>query len=123
MPLAVLLPLLLLLVEVELLRLAHGLEHVVDARHHPLEAAEVDVRALVEALEDLVPEAAFFALDELSAAVEMALVPLRQDAEPLRSFSVTTGSIHIMSAGGGSRTVLVAKRSSSQWSWLRTITA
>ena len=47
----------------------------------------------MQALEDIVPEAAFFALDALGAAVETALIPLRQYAEPLRSFSVTTGTI------------------------------
>lgn len=40
---------------VELLLLGHLLEHVEDARHHALKTAEVDVRALVEFVEHLVP--------------------------------------------------------------------
>ena len=51
-------------------------------------------------LEDLVPEAAFFALDELSTAVETALALLRRSTEPLRAFSVTTGTVLIMQLDG-----------------------
>merc|ERR1719183_2817722 len=42
------------LLVVDALLLAHALEHLEDARHHPLEAAEVHVRAAVEELEHLV---------------------------------------------------------------------
>jgi hypothetical protein len=41
------------LVEVDAPRLARLLEHVLDAWHHSLEATEVNVRAIVERLEDL----------------------------------------------------------------------
>jgi hypothetical protein len=58
-------------------------------RSHQLPSAVISDK---QALNDLVPEAAFFALDELSAAVDMALVPHRLYAEPLRAFSVTTGT-------------------------------
>lgn len=39
---------------VELLLLGHLLEHVKDAGHHALEAAEVDVRALAQLVEYLI---------------------------------------------------------------------
>merc|ERR1711924_158519 len=52
-PLAALLPLLKLLLPVDALRLADALEHVRDARHHALEAAEVHVRAVIHPVEDL----------------------------------------------------------------------
>ena len=50
-------------------------------------------------LEDLEAEAIFFALDELRAAVNDALAPLRLHTLPLRAFSVTTGTIMIGSSG------------------------
>mmetsp|Transcript_5995 Transcript_5995/g.10231 ORF Transcript_5995/g.10231 Transcript_5995/m.10231 type:complete len:380 (+) Transcript_5995:74-1213(+) len=50
-------------VVVDVLRLAHLGEHVLDARHHALEAAEIDVAALVEAVEDLVSVLLHLVLD------------------------------------------------------------
>jgi hypothetical protein len=66
-------------------------------RTHRLPSAVVSDKQM---LEDLVPEASFFALDELSTAVETALVLLRRSTEPLRAFSVTTGTVMIMQPGG-----------------------
>merc|ERR1711988_1956713 len=73
-PLARLLPLLELLLEVEALLLAHTLQHLGDARHHALEAAEVHVRALVHALEDLVGVLLDLVLDVHLAAVDVGLL-------------------------------------------------
>jgi hypothetical protein len=42
------------LLEVDALALADSLKHVLDTRHHTLQAAEVDVGTLVEGIEDLV---------------------------------------------------------------------
>merc|ERR1719359_2579888 len=67
-PLAVALPLLLLVLPVHPLRRADLLEHLGDAGHHALEAAKVDVRALVHPLEDLVGVLRHLVLDVHLAA-------------------------------------------------------
>ena len=50
-------------------------------------------------LEDLEAEATFYGLDDLVAAVQTALVPLRLAAEPLRAFSITCGSVLVRNSG------------------------
>merc|ERR1719487_610472 len=73
-PLAVLLPLLLDLGPVETLALGDPLQHFCDPRHHALEAAEIDVRALVHAVEDLVRILLDLILDVHLAAVCVRLL-------------------------------------------------
>ena len=74
MPLALLLEALDEVFEVEVLGLAHALEHVQNARHHALEAAEVHVRALVEAVEDVVGVLLDLVLDVHLAALNVGLL-------------------------------------------------
>ena len=57
------------------------------------------VSANLAILEDLEPEAEFYSLTNLTTAIQDALGPLRLSAQPLRPFSVTTGTI--MSRGSG----------------------
>merc|ERR1719453_1633691 len=73
-PLAGLLPLLELVLPDEALLVAHLLEHLGDARHHALEAAEVHVRAVVHAVEDLVSVLLDLVLDVHLAAVDVGLL-------------------------------------------------
>merc|ERR1719453_1835046 len=73
-PLAGLLPLLELVLPDEALLVAHLLEHLGDARHHALEAAEVHVRAVVHAVEDLVGVLLDLVLDVHLAAVHVGLL-------------------------------------------------
>lgn len=66
-------------------------------RSHRLPSAIASDKAT---LEDLEMEASFFALDDLTIAIQEALVPLRCAAEPLRPFSVTAGTVMYVSHGG-----------------------
>ena len=65
-------------------------------RSHRLPSAVVEDK---QVLEDLEPEATFFALDDLCLAVREALAPLRRATEPLRAFSLTTGTVLIGNSG------------------------
>ena len=65
-------------------------------RSHRLPASIVGDK---QALDDLDPEAQFFALDGLAAAVKKALAPLRRATESLRAFSLTTGTVLLRNCG------------------------
>merc|ERR1712216_401278 len=73
-PLAGLLPLGELVLPDEALLGGDLLEHASDARHHALKAAEVRVRAVVHALEDLVRVLLDLVLDVHLAAVDVGLL-------------------------------------------------
>lgn len=62
-------------------------------RSHRLPSA---VAADRQVLEDLEPEATFYALDDLRQTVVEAL---RREAAPLRAFSLTTGVVMVMNSG------------------------
>merc|ERR1719384_359807 len=62
-------------VVVDPLGLAHALEHVLDAGHHPLEAAEVNDGAVVELVEHLVGVLLDLVLDVHLAALLVVLLP------------------------------------------------
>merc|ERR1719235_1991906 len=73
-PLARLLPLRELVLPAEALLLGNALKHLGDAGHHALEAAEVHVRAVVHAVEDLVGVLLHLVLDVHLAAVHVGLL-------------------------------------------------
>merc|ERR1719329_286731 len=73
-PLACLLPLLELVLPDDALLLRDLLEHVGDARHHALKSAEIHVRAVVHAREDLVLVLLHLVLDVHLAALGVGLL-------------------------------------------------
>lgn len=74
-PLLVLLELGQLLVPALASPLRHLLKGVLDSRHHPLQTAEVDVRAAVQELEDLVAVLLDLVLNVHLAAAPVLLLP------------------------------------------------
>ena len=67
------------------------------------------VSANLAILEDLEPEADFYSLPNLTAAIRNALAPLRLSAQPLRPFSVTTGTIISRGVGDEMKNAVVLK--------------